>query len=409
MINEKLKQRFLKYISFDTQSCDESNTIPSTMKQKDLGEYLANELSSLGISEAFMDEHGYVYAYIPSNCGSENTLGLIAHLDTSDEASGKNVNPQIIEKYDGGIIPLNKELGLNLDPKEFNYLNQIIGHYLITTDGTTLLGADDKAGIAIIMTVVEELLNSNIEYPNLIITFTPDEEIGRGTEAFNYKYYAEKNCKYAYTLDGGEPNVINFENFNAASCVVTLTGKSIHPGSAKNKMINASLVAMEFNDLLPSNMVPSLTDNYEGFNHLVDISGSVSSAKLVYIIRNHDLNIFNSQKELFVKAAEYLNCKYGYDICNVNIKDSYFNMKEIVVKHPIILEKAEEALKENGFTPIYEPIRGGTDGARLTFEGIITPNLGTGGQNFHGPFEYLDVTESSKMVEVVKTLVQKFN
>lgn len=409
MINEKLKQRFLKYISFDTQSCDESNTIPSTMKQKDLGEYLANELSSLGISEAFMDEHGYVYAYIPSNCGSENTLGLIAHLDTSDEASGKNVNPQIIEKYDGGIIPLNKELGLNLDPKEFNYLNQIIGHYLITTDGTTLLGADDKAGIAIIMTVVEELLNSNIEYPNLIITFTPDEEIGRGTEAFNYKYYADKNCKYAYTLDGGEPNVINFENFNAASCVVTLTGKSIHPGSAKNKMINASLVAMEFNDLLPSNMVPSLTDNYEGFNHLVDISGSVSSAKLVYIIRNHDLNIFNSQKELFVKAAEYLNCKYGYDICNVNIKDSYFNMKEIVVKHPIILEKAEEALKENGFTPIYEPIRGGTDGARLTFEGIITPNLGTGGQNFHGPFEYLDVTESSKMVEVVKTLVQKFN
>lgn len=409
MINVKLKQRFLKYISFDTQSCDESNTIPSTMKQKDLGEYLANELSSLGIGEAFMDEHGYVYAYIPSNCGSENTLGLIAHLDTSDEASGKNVNPQIIEKYDGGIIPLNKELGLNLDPKEFNYLNQIIGHYLITTDGTTLLGADDKAGIAIIMTVVEELLNSNIEYPNLIITFTPDEEIGRGTEAFNYKYYADKNCKYAYTLDGGEPNVINFENFNAASCVVTLTGKSIHPGSAKNKMINASLVAMEFNDLLPSNMVPSLTDNYEGFNHLVDISGSVSSAKLIYIIRNHDLNIFNSQKELFVKAAEYLNCKYGYDICNVNIKDSYFNMKEIVVKHPIILEKAEEALKENGFTPIYEPIRGGTDGARLTFEGIITPNLGTGGQNFHGPFEYLDVTESSKMVEVVKTLVQKFN
>lgn len=409
MINEKLKQRFLKYISFDTQSCDESNTIPSTMKQKDLGEYLANELSSLGISEAFMDEHGYVYAYIPSNCGSENTLGLIAHLDTSDEASGKNVNPQIIEKYDGGIIPLNKELGLNLDPKEFNYLNQIIGHYLITTDGTTLLGADDKAGIAIIMTIVEELLNSNIVYPNLIITFTPDEEIGRGTEAFNYKYYADKNCKYAYTLDGGEPNVINFENFNAASCVVTLTGKSIHPGSAKNKMINASLVAMEFNDLLPSNMVPSLTDNYEGFNHLVDISGSVSSAKLVYIIRNHDLNIFNFQKELFVKAAEYLNCKYEYDICNVNIKDSYFNMKEIVVKHPIVLEKAEEALKENGYTPIYEPIRGGTDGARLTFEGIITPNLGTGGQNFHGPFEYLDVTESSKMVEVVKTLVQKFN
>lgn len=408
MVNEKLKQRFLKYISFDTQSCDESVTIPSTMKQKDLGEYLSQELISLGIAEAFMDEHGYVYAYIPSNCNSNETIGLIAHLDTSDEASGKDVKPQIINKYNGDIITLNKELGLYLDPKEFNYLNKVIGHELITTDGTTLLGADDKAGIAIIMTVIEELLNSDIKYPNLIVTFTPDEEIGRGTEAFNYNYYADKKCKYAYTLDGGEPNVINFENFNAATCVVTFTGKSIHPGSAKNKMINAGLVAMEFNELLPSNMVPSLTENYEGFNHLVEISGSVSSSKLVYIIRNHDLRIFNSQKELFVKASEYLNYKYGYNISDVIIKDSYFNMKEIVEKHPIILEKAEEALKENGFVPTYEPIRGGTDGARLTFEGIITPNLGTGGQNFHGPFEYLDVTDASKMVNVVKSLVQKF-
>lgn len=408
MVNTNLKQRFLKYISFDTQSCDESTTIPSTEKQKDLGAYLVKELQTLGIKEAFMDEYGYVYAYLPSNCGSNQTIGLIAHLDTSDEASGASVNPQIIENYDGGIIVLNEQLGLQLDPNEFNYLNQTIGHQLITTDGTTLLGADDKAGISIIMTVVDELLNSNIEYPNIIVTFTPDEEIGRGTNAFNYDYYKEKHCMFAYTLDGGEPNEINFENFNAASCVVTITGKSIHPGSAKNKMINAGLVAMEFNNLLPSNMIPSLTDNYEGFNHLVDISGSVSSAKLVYIIRNHDLDIFNKQKDLFVKACEYLNLKYGYNICSVNLCDSYFNMKEIVIQYPEILKKAEEALIEHGFVPKYEPIRGGTDGARLTFEGIITPNLGTGGQNFHGPFEYLDVNEASSMVEVVKTLVQKY-
>lgn len=408
MVNQKLKERFLKYISFDTQSNDQSNTIPSTEKQKDLGKYLNEELKSIGVIESFMDEHGYVYGFLPSNCNSNNTIGLIAHLDTSDEASGKNIKPQIIPNYDGGVILLNEKLNLSLDPKEFEYLNSQIGHELITTDGTTLLGADDKAGIAIIMTVVEELLNNDVKYPNIIITFTPDEEIGRGTDAFNYDYYKEKGCSIAYTLDGGEPNVINYENFNAASCVVKINGKSIHPGSAKNKMINAILVAIEFNDLLPKNMLPSLTDNYEGFNHLVDISGSVSEAKLVYIIRNHDLELFNKQKELFKKAEEYLNCKYGYNVCNVILKDSYFNMKEIVMTKPKILKIAEEALIENNYIPKYEPIRGGTDGARLTFEGIITPNLGTGGQNYHGPFEYLDVHEASTMVNVVKSLLKKY-
>ena len=325
MVNQKLKERFLKYISFDTQSCEEFDTIPSTEKQKDLAKYLNEELKLIGIKESFMDECGYVYGYLPSNCNSSNTIGLIAHLDTSDEASGKNIKPQVISNYDGGVILLNEKLNLLLDPKEFEYLNLQIGHELITTDGTTLLGADDKAGIAIIMTVVEELLKSDIEYPNIIITFTPDEEIGRGTNAFNYDYYKEKGCSIAYTLDGGEPNVINYENFNAASCVVKFNGKSIHPGSAKNKMINASLVAIEFNDLLPKNMLPSLTENYEGFNHLVDMTGSVSEAQLVYIIRNHDLDIFIKQKELFNKAEEYLNWKYGYNVCGVVIKDSYFN------------------------------------------------------------------------------------
>lgn len=408
MINQKLKERFLKYISFDTQSCEESDTIPSTEKQKDLAKYLNEELKLIGIKESFMDEHGYVYGYLPSNCNSSNTIGLIAHLDTSDEASGENVKPQIITNYDGGVILLNKKLNLLLDPNEFKYLNSQIGHELITTDGTTLLGADDKAGIAIIMTVIEELINSDIKYPNIIITFTPDEEIGRGTDAFNYDYYKEKGCSIAYTLDGGEPNVINYENFNAASCVVKFNGKSIHPGSAKNKMINASLVAIEFNDLLPKNMLPSLTENYEGFNHLVDITGSVSEAQLVYIIRNHDLEIFEKQKELFFKAKEYLNWKYGYNVCEVVLKDSYYNMKELVIAKPEILRLVEESLIDNNLVPKYEPIRGGTDGARLTFEGIVTPNLGTGGQNYHGPFEYLDVDEASLMVNVVKSLVQKY-
>lgn len=408
MINTKLKERFLKYIKFDTQSDDSSTTIPSTMKQKDLGKYLEEELKSIGLTESFMDEFGYVYGYLPSNCNSKQTIGLIAHMDTSDEASGKDVNPKVINNYDGNIIVLNEALGLKLDPKEFNYLNNQIGHELITTDGTTLLGADDKAGIAIIMTVIDELLHSNIEYPNIIVTFTPDEEIGRGTDAFNYEYYKEKNCSIAYTLDGGEPHIVNYENFNAASCVVEIIGKSIHPGSAKNKMINASLVAIEFNDLLPKYMVPSMTEGYEGFNHLVEISSSVSNAKLVYIIRNHDMNLFKEQKVLFGKACEYLNTKYGYEVCKITLKDSYYNMKELVLENEFILANANDALRENGVTPEYDPIRGGTDGARLTFGGIITPNLGTGGQNFHGPFEYLDVDEASLMVNVVKTLVQKY-
>ncbi len=409
MVCDKLKQRFLKYISFDTQSNDQSNTIPSTIKQKDLGKYLADELKSLGVCESFMDEYGYVYGFIPSNCNSDKTVGLIAHMDTSDEASGKDVNPQIINNYQGDIIILNKELNLNLDPNEFTYLKKQIGHDLITTDGTTLLGADDKAGIAIIMTVVESLLNGSECYPNIIVTFTPDEEIGRGTDAFNYDYYKQKGCSIAYTLDGGEPDIINYENFNAASCLVKINGKSIHPGSAKNKMINASLVAIEFNNLLPSNMVPALTENYEGFNHLVEIKSSVSNAELFYIIRNHDMNIFESQKQMFNKACDFLNFKYGYNVCDVIIKDSYYNMKEIVVKYPEVLKLVEEALEENNYKPKYEPIRGGTDGARLTFEGIITPNLGTGGQNFHGPFEYLDLDEASSMINVVISLLKKYN
>lgn len=408
MINNALKNRFLKYISFDTQSDESSKTIPSTSKQKELGKFLKNELNNLGLTNAFIDEFGYVYAYLESNCHSDKTIGLISHMDTSDEASGANVKPVIIENYKGQIINVNKELGVILNPSEFPYLLKQLGHELITTDGTTLLGADDKAGIAIIMTAIDELINGKIDYPNIIITFTPDEEIGRGTDKFNYDFYKEHNCSIAYTIDGGEPNYINYENFNAASAIITINGKSIHPGSAKGKMINSQLIAMEFNSLLPSNMLPSLTDGYEGFNHLTSIEGTVSKTTMSYIIRNHDMNKFNQQKELFLFATDFLNKKYGANTINTQINDSYYNMKDLVLTNKDILTKVEDALKENGLEPVYDPIRGGTDGARLTYSGILTPNLGTGGQNYHGPFEYLDVDEASTMVNVVKSLAHNF-
>ena len=408
MINNALKNRFLKYISFDTQSDESSKTIPSTSKQKELGKFLKNELNNLGLTNAFIDEFGYVYAYLESNCHSDKTIGLISHMDTSDEASGANVKPVIIENYKGQIINVNKELGVILNPSELPYLLKQLGHELITTDGTTLLGADDKAGIAIIMTAIDELINGKIDYPNIIITFTPDEEIGRGTDKFNYDFYKEHNCSTAYTIDGGEPNYINYENFNAASAIITINGKSIHPGSAKGKMINSQLIAMEFNSLLPSNMLPSLTDGYEGFNHLTSIEGTVSKTTMSYIIRNHDMNKFNQQKELFLFATDFLNKKYGANTINTQINDSYYNMKDLVLTNKDILTKVEDALKENGLEPVYDPIRGGTDGARLTYSGILTPNLGTGGQNYHGPFEYHDVDEASTMVNVVKSLAHNF-
>lgn len=408
MINNALKNRFLKYISFDTQSDESSKTIPSTSKQKELGKFLKNELNNLGLTNAFIDEFGYVYAYLESNCHSDKTIGLISHMDTSDEASGANVKPVIIENYQGQIINVNKELGVILNPSEFPYLLKQLGHELITADGTTLLGADDKAGIAIIMTAIDELIKGKIDYPNIIITFTPDEEIGRGTDKFNYNFYKEHNCSIAYTIDGGEPNYINYENFNAASAIITINGKSIHPGSAKGKMINSQLIAMEFNSLLPNNMLPSLTDGYEGFNHLTSIEGTVSKTTMSYIIRNHDMNKFNQQKELFLFATDFLNKKYGANTVNTQINDSYYNMKDLVLTNKDILTKVEDALKENGLEPVYDPIRGGTDGARLTYSGILTPNLGTGGQNYHGPFEYLDVDEASTMVNVVKSLAHNF-
>ena len=395
--------KFLNYVSFDTQSDESSNTVPSTLKQRKLGEVLVNELKTLGVNNAYIDEYGYVYGYIPSNVNSNLTIGLIAHQDTATEISGANVKPNLIEEYDGSVINLKNNIVL--DPATDKALATKKGHTIITTDGTTLLGADDKAGIAIIMQTVETVLKENLPHPNLIITFTPDEEIGRGTDYFNYEYYKERNCTFAYTIDGGKANEINFENFNAASAMVKVIGKSIHPGSAKGQMVNSIHIAMEFHHMLPSTMTPELTENYEGFNHLLDINGSCNETTLAYIIRNHNKEQFESQKQMFKDITEFLNKKYENRI-TLLLNDSYYNMRELVLGSPKVLEYPIKAMNRMKLNPTFVPIRGGTDGARLSFEGILTPNLGTGGYNYHGALEFVDVDEMITMVNVLKEMLK---
>ena len=396
-------KRFLNYVSFDTQSVEESTTVPSSLKQRKLGELLTQELKELGVNNAYLDEYGYVYGYIPSNTNSELTIGLIAHQDTATEASGANIQPEIILEYQGQIIELAN--GLKLNPNDYTSLKRQIGHTLVVTDGSTLLGADDKAGITIIMEVVKNILENNLPHPNLIITFTPDEEIGRGTDYFNFDYYKERNCNFAYTVDGGEPFEINFENFNAASAHVEVYGNSIHPGSAKDKMVNSQIIAMEFHNMLPKNQVPELTENYQGFNHLLAINGSCNLTTLDYIIRNHNKEEFNNQKQLFNDIAEFLNKKYPNRI-KLTVKDSYFNMRELILEHHEVLEYPIKAMKRLKVEPTFVPIRGGTDGARLTFGCIYTPNLGTGGYNFHGPSEYADIDEMELMIKVITEMLK---
>ena len=402
-----LLENFIKYVKIDTQSDDTVEVNPTTKKQFDLGNLLVEELHSLGISNAYIDEHCYVYAFIPSNTSSTKTVGLIAHLDTATEMSGKDVNPKIIDKYDGSDIILNEELNIIMSPNEFPKLKNQIGKQIVTTDGTTLLGADDKAGIAIIMEVVKEIsLNKELPHPNIIITFTPDEEVGMGTNSFNYDYYEKHNCNFAYTLDGDEINTLNFENFNAASAKVKVKGSAIHPGSAKGKMVNSMHLAMEFHSLLPVDMVPSKTEKYEGFNHLTEFSGTVEESVLYYIIRNHDMKKFREQIEMFHQITDFLNFKYGLDTFELTVNDSYYNMRELVLQKPEELEYAIKALTRCKEKVELEPIRGGTDGARLSFSGIITPNLGTGGGNYHGKYEYASITDMEKMVKVVIELLK---
>jgi len=402
----RVLDRFLKYVQYDTQSDSESKTYPSTDKQWVLLKELLNELKELKI-DASIDEYGYVIGRIPSNVKKNvPSLALIAHVDTSPDASGKDVKPNIIKNYQGGDIVLNKEKDISLSPKKFNNLHDKIGHDLVVTDGTTLLGADDKLGVAEIMTIAEMLQSDqSIQHGDIVIVFTPDEEVGTGTE---YIDVDKINADFAFTLDGSKVGEIAYENFNAATAKLTFIGQSVHPGSAKNRMINSLDLANEFYGLLPKALKPELTEDYEGFNHLVSQSGTVEKTKMTMIIRNHDKEKFNKQKEDFKLIQDFINKKYHYHACQLELTDSYFNMKEILDQHKDKLNIAIDAIKENGLEPIIEPVRGGTDGARLSFMGLPCPNLGTGGYNFHGPYEYASINEMSQALDIVKTIIEKF-
>lgn len=402
----EIKERFLNYVSFDTQSAENSQTVPSTSKQLKLGKYLVEELQSLGIENALLNEYGVVYGTIPSNNNHQgDVIGFIAHMDTSPDASGKDINPQIIKNYQGQKITLNEDKKLYLDPEQYPQLLHLIHHDLITTDGTTLLGADDKAGIAIIMQMVEYLhTHPEFKHNDIQIAFTPDEEIGCGSNHFDVKYF---NADYAYTIDGGDIHIIEYENFNAFSAKVNIHGRSIHPGSAKNKMINSTRVAYEFDSLLPVHMRPESTEGYEGFNHLHAIQGTCEETTMDYIIRNHDLQQAKKQCQEFIDIVEFLNKKYGYQIIDLTITESYLNMKEALKDHMFIVEQALAAIKENGLDAYCSPIRGGTDGARLTFMGLPCPNLGTGGFNYHGPYEYCSLTMMEKQVQILLHILKR--
>ena len=388
--------RFLKYVSFDTASDEFSETCPSTPKQKVLGAALVEEMKAMGIADAFMDENGYVYGTVPGD-QSLPTIGLIAHMDTSSAASGENVKAKIVE-FDGKDVCLNEETGIFLSAKDYPYLNNCVGKHLIVTDGTTLLGADDKAGIAEIMAVAEYLLQNDVRHATLKIGFTPDEEVGRGADLFNVEQFG---ADYAYTVDGGELGGIEYENFNAAAAVVQVKGLSIHPGSAKGKMVNASQLAMEFHSMLPVHERPEATEGYEGFCMLMDISGSVEEAKLRYIIRDHDDLLFARKKEQFGAIAAFLNGKYGPGTVRVDIKDSYYNMRRQIEPVMYVVDRARAAMARLGIQAESVPVRGGTDGARLSFMGLPCPNLATGGQNYHGRFEYAVVEEMEACAKVL--------
>lgn len=401
---ENLVNRFINYVKIETTSDESSTSVPSTKGQLEFGKKLVEELISIGLEDVTIDENGYIMATLSSNIEKEvPTIGFIAHMDTSPDMSGKDVKPNIIENYTGGDIILNKDKNIILSPTDFPELNNHIGQNLIVTDGTTLLGADNKAGIAEIVTAMEYLIqNPNIPHGTIKIGFTPDEEIGRGADYFDVEKFG---ADFAYTVDGGPVGELEYENFNAATASITIQGRNVHPGTAKNKMINSIHVASELNDMLPYNERPEYTEGYEGFYHLVHFKGAVESTKIVYIIRDHDKEKFENKKELLEKVVEFLNIKYG-DIISLEIKDSYYNMKEKIEPVMHIIELAKKAMKELGITPLIKPIRGGTDGARLSYEGLPCPNLFTGGLNFHGKFEYISIQGMEKSVETILKIIE---
>ena len=383
-------------------SDETSETVPSSAKQLVLSRAISDELISLGLEDVELDDMGYLYATLPANVeNSTVTLGLVAHVDTSDACADYPIKTKIV-KYDGNDICLNEEKGIYLTKEEYPSLNKYVGDDLIVTDGTTLLGADDKAGVCAIVSAIENIIASGVPHGKIRICFTPDEEIGRGADHFDVEKFG---ADYGYTVDGGSLGEIEYENFNAASAVVKFNGVSIHPGSAKDKMKNASLMAMDFNALLPVDEIPAKTEGYEGFFHLIEMSGECENATLVYIIRDHDIDKFNSKKALLLECANKINEKYGEGSCVATVKDSYFNMKEIIDNHMYTIDRAVEAMEQVGVKPIIMPIRGGTDGARLSFMGLPCPNICTGGENFHSRFEYLSVQSLHKVVEIVERII----
>ena len=394
-------ERFLRYVTFDTMSDDASETCPSTEKQKLLGAALVEEMLAMGIEDAYMDQHGYVYGTVPGTPGRP-VIGLIAHMDTSSDASGANVKARTV-LYEGEDICLNEEKNIWLRVADYPSLKNHVGKHLIVTDGTTLLGADDKAGIAEILAAAEYLLNTDEPHATLRIGITPDEEIGRGANLFNVEAFA---ADYAYTADGGPVGEIEYENFNAAGAKVIFAGRSIHPGSAKDKMINAQLLAMEFNGMLPVHQRPESTEGYEGFFHLTSMEGEVEQASLRYIIRDHDLEKFQEKKRVMEQIAAYMNEKYGAGTVTLVIRDSYFNMRQKIEPVMFVVDKAKDAMRKVGMNPREVPIRGGTDGARLSYMGLPCPNLCTGGENYHGRFEFIPVEDmelcTKMLIEILK-------
>lgn len=398
--------RFLRYIKINTESARKSDTYPSTEKQLNLARLLVEELEELGLADAAVDKYGYVTATLPSNSEDDTipVVGFLAHMDTSPDLSGKDVQPQFIENYDGSIVVLNKERNIVMDPEEFPDLKLYLGKTLITTDGTTLLGADDKAGIAEIMAALETLIeNPEIPHGVIKVGFTPDEEVGSGVDFFDVEKFG---ADFAYTIDGGEVGEVQFENFNAAGAEITIQGRNVHPGKAKQKMRNALQIGMELHDLLPVFGRPEYTDHYEGFYHLYQFGGTVETATMAYIIRDHDSEKFEQKKQFLQQAVDFINEKYDEPIVTIELEDQYFNMREMIEPHPQIMEIAIQAVKAVGLTPKVIPVRGGTDGSRLSYMGLPTPNIFTGGHYAHGKYEFIPTFAMEKAVETLVVIAQ---
>ncbi|MCY8206970.1 peptidase T [Bacillus subtilis] len=406
-MKEEIIERFTTYVKVDTQSDESVDTCPSTPGQLTLGNMLVDELKSIGMQDAAIDENGYVMATLPSNTEKDvPTIGFLAHVDTATDFTGKNVNPQIIESYDGKDIVLNEQLQVTLSPDQFPELSGYKGHTLITTDGTTLLGADNKAGIAEIMTAMDYLIkHPEIKHGTIRVAFTPDEEIGRGPHKFDVKRF---NASFAYTVDGGPLGELEYESFNAAAAKITIKGNNVHPGTAKGKMINSAKIAMKLNSLLPADEAPEYTEGYEGFYHLLSIQGDVEETKLHYIIRDFDKKNFQNRKETMKRVVEELQNEYGQDRILLDMNDQYYNMREKIEPVIEIVNIAKQAMENLGIEPKISPIRGGTDGSQLSYMGLPTPNIFTGGENFHGKFEYISVDNMVKAVNVIVEIAKQF-